>query len=89
MDEERGRFLLSLRPSHLRLVHRLSGEEEEVRKTLATRLQGYLEERDAVLEAMATATGGEENCICLNDTESTVVESYLAWGCWGQRCLNK
>ena len=69
MDEERGRFLLSLRPSHLRLVHRLSVEEEEVRKTLATRLQGYLEERDAVLEAMATATGGEENCICLtNDT---------------------
>ena len=65
MDEERGRFLLSLRPSHLRLVHCLTGGEEEVRKTLAARLQGYLEERDAVLEAMATATGGEENWICL------------------------
>ena len=59
VDEERGRFLLSLRPSHL--VHCLTGGEEEVRKTLAARLQGYLEERDAVLETMATATGGEEN----------------------------
>ena len=40
VDQERGRFLLSLRPSHLRLVHCLAGEEGEVRERLATRLQG-------------------------------------------------
>lgn len=57
VDQERGRFLLSLRPSHLRLVHRVAGEEGEVREKLAMRLQGYLEERDAVLQAMSAATG--------------------------------
>lgn len=57
VDQERGRFLLSLRPSHLRLVHRVAGEEGEVREKLAMRLQGYLEERDAVLQAMTAATG--------------------------------
>ena len=77
VDQERGRFLLSLRPSHLRLVHRVADEEGEVREKLAMRLQGYLEERDAVLQAMTVATGQMHTYIIVVGRQNTAVTREL------------
>ena len=56
VDDTRNRFLLSLKPSDLKLGHRLS--EEEVGQSLEARLHSYLEERDAVIEQLAASGGG-------------------------------
>jgi len=77
VDQERGRFLLSLRPSHLRLVHRVAGEEGEVREKLAMRLQGYLEERDAVLQVMTAATGQMHTYIVVGRQNAAVTRELV------------
>ncbi len=48
MEENRGRFLLSLKPSDLKLGHRLG--EVEVGQSLLKAFHGYVEERDSILQ---------------------------------------
>ncbi len=48
MEESRGRFLLNLKASHLKLGHRLG--EGEVEERLLEGFHGFVEERDTVLE---------------------------------------
>ena len=60
MKEDKRRFLVSLRPSDVRLSGRAQvgglGEEggEEVREGLAERLEQYLTEREAVMDNPAS-----------------------------------
>ena len=59
MDEEKRRFLVSLRQSDLRLSLLYPGEEGEVARSLGERLDQYLVEREQVMEAMGGGDGGE------------------------------
>lgn len=90
VEETQGRFLLSLRPSDLKLGYRL--EEEEVGRRLVADLLSHFEQRDAILREMAASkvnadplAGGQEADIaelfhpgrCITGRVSTVQEETV------------
>ena len=74
VDVDRGRFLLSLRPSDLRLCHRHG--EEEVAALLREKMADYLAARDAILEGMVET----ETSMCSRLRRVYLVECCIAGG---------